>query len=270
MLVVTCIKQVPDTTQVKVDPVTGTLIREGVPFIMNPFDVHALEESLRLKDKYGFRVAVISMGPPNAEVTLRKALALGVDETILLSDRAFGGADTLATSLVLAEAIKRLGQQQEVILVLCGRQTIDGDTAQVGPGIATRMGYSQLTLVDRIENIDIQAKKVRVSRRLEGRHEIVEAPLPAMIAVLREINRPRYPTVPMRLIAEDAPVTLWNNKVMGLREDNIGLKGSATQVRKIFSPERARGEILGDGVVNPEEAARLLIDKLTEKNILCL
>jgi len=270
MLVVTCIKQVPDTTQVKVDPVTGTLIREGVPFIMNPFDVHALEESLRLKDKYGFRVAVISMGPPNAEVTLRKALALGVDETILLSDRAFGGADTLATSLVLAEAIKRLGQQQEVILVLCGRQTIDGDTAQVGPGIATRLGYSQLTLVDRIENIDIQAKKVRVSRRLEGRHEIVEAPLPAMIAVLREINRPRYPTVPMRLIAEDAPVTLWNNKVMGLREDNIGLKGSATQVRKIFSPERARGEILGDGVVNPEEAARLLIDKLTEKNILCL
>jgi electron transfer flavoprotein beta subunit len=270
MLVVTCIKQVPDTTQVKVDPVTGTLIREGVPFIMNPFDVHALEESLRLKDKYGFRVAVISMGPPNAEVTLRKALALGVDETILLSDRAFGGADTLATSLVLAEAIKRLGQQQEVILVLCGRQTIDGDTAQVGPGIATRLGYSQLTLVDRIENMDIQAKKVRVSRRLEGRHEIVEAPLPAMIAVLREINRPRYPTVPMRLIAEDAPVTLWNNKVMGLREDNIGLKGSATQVRKIFSPERARGEILGDGVVNPEEAARLLIDKLTEKNILCL
>ena len=270
MLVVSCIKQVPDTTQVKVDPVTGTLIREGVPFIMNPFDVHALEESLRLKDKYGFRVAVISMGPPNAEVTLRKALALGVDETILLSDRAFGGADTLATSLVLAEAIKRLGQQQEVILVLCGRQTIDGDTAQVGPGIATRLGYSQLTLVDRIENIDIQAKKVRVSRRLEGRHEIVEAPLPAMIAVLREINRPRYPTVPMRLIAEDAPVTLWNNKVMGVREDNIGLKGSATQVRKIFSPERARGELLGNGVVNPEEAARLLIDKLTEKNILCL
>src|SRR4030043_1850587 len=125
MLIVTCVKQVPDTTQVKVDPVTGTLIREGVPFIMNPFDVHALEESLRLKDKYGLRVAVISMGPPNAEVTLRKALALGVDETILLSDRAFGGAETLATSLVLAEAIKRLGQQQEVILVLCGRQTID-------------------------------------------------------------------------------------------------------------------------------------------------
>jgi len=270
MLVVTCVKQVPDTTQVKVDPNTGTLIREGVPFIINPFDTHALEESLRLKDKYGFRVAVISMGPPNTEVTLKKALALGADEAILLSDRAFGGADTLATSLVLAEAIKRLSQKEELAVVICGRQTIDGDTAQVGPGIATRLGYPQLTLVDRIENVDLQAKKVRVSRKLEGRHEIVEAPLPAMIAVLREINRPRYPSVPMRLMAEEAPVTLWNNKVMGLREDTIGLKGSATQVRKIFSPQRAKGEILGNGANNPREAANLLVDKLIEKGILCL
>jgi electron transfer flavoprotein beta subunit len=270
MLVVTCVKQVPDTTQVKVDPNTGTLIREGVPFIINPFDTHALEESLRLKDKYGFRVAVISMGPPNTEVTLKKALALGADEAILLSDRAFGGADTLATSLVLAEAIKRLGQKEEVAMVICGRQTIDGDTAQVGPGIATRLGYPQLTLVDRIENVDLQAKKARVRRRLEGRHEIVESPLPAMIAVLREINHPRYPTVPMRLMAEEAPVTLWNNKVMGLRDETIGLKGSATQVRRIFSPQRARGEILGNGANNPREAANLLVDKLIEKGILCL
>jgi electron transfer flavoprotein beta subunit len=270
MLVVTCVKQVPDTTQIKVDPITGTLVREGVPFIMNPYDTHALEESLRLKEKYGFRVAVISMGPPNAEVTLRKALTLGADEAILLSDRAFGGADTLATSLVLAEAIKKLGQKEEVAIVLCGRQTIDGDTAQVGPGVATRLGYPQLTLVDRIENVDLQTKKVRVNRRLEGRHEIVEASLPALIAVLREINHLRYPTVPMRLMMEETRVTLWTNKVMGLREETIGLKGSATQVRKIFSPQRGRGEILGDGATKPEEAAGLLIDKLTEKGILCL
>ena len=268
MLVVTCVKQVPDTTQVKVDPVTGTLIREGVPFIINPFDTHALEESLRLKEKYGFRVAVISMGPPSAEVTLRKAMALGADEAILLSDRAFGGADTLATSLVLAEAIKRLGQKEEVAMVLCGRQTIDGDTAQVGPGIATRLNYPQLTLVDRIENVDLQARRVRVSRKLEGRHEVVQSSLPAMIAVVREINRPRYPTVPMRLMADDARVTSWNNKVLGLREDTIGLKGSATQVRRIFSPQRARGEILGDGVSNPQEAANLLVDKLIERGLL--
>ena len=270
MLVVACVKQVPDTTQVKVDPVTGTLVREGVPFIMNPYDTHALEESLRLKDRYGVHVAVISMGPPNAEVTLRKALALGVDESILLSDRAFGGADTLATSMVLAEAIKRLSQKEEIALVICGRQTIDGDTAQVGPGIATRLGYTQLTLVDHIEHLDLKAKKVRVRRKLEGRHEIVEAPLPSMLAVFREINKPRYPTVPLRLMSEDAPVVLWDNKIMDLDNSTIGLKGSPTQVRKIFSPEGAQGEIIGDGENNPEKAAHLLISKLIEKDMLYL
>jgi electron transfer flavoprotein beta subunit len=268
MLVVACIKQVPDTTQVKIDPDTGTLIREGVPFIVNPFDTHSLEESLRLKDKYGFRVAAISMGPPNTEVTLRKALALGADEVILLSDRVFGGADTLATSRVLAEAIRRLSEKEEVALVICGRQTIDGDTAQVGPGIATRLGYAQLTLVDQVQNVDLGAKRVTVRRKLEGRHEIVEAPLPALITVVREINHPRYPTVPMRLTAEEAEVILWDNKVMQLAEDTIGLRGSPTQVRRIFSPERPKGEILGDGLNEPVEAARILIDTLVERDII--
>ena len=270
MLVITCVKQVPDTTQVKIDPVTGTLIREGIPFIINPFDTQALEESLRLKDKYGLRVVTISMGPPNTEVTLRKTLALGADETILLSDRVFGGADTLATSMVLAEAIKRLAQKEEVAIVFCGKQTIDGDTAQVGPGIATRLRYSQLTLVDQIQNVNLETKKVRVRRKLEGRHEIVEAPLPAMITVVREINQPRYPTVPMRLMSEDAEVSLWDNKVMELLEETIGLKGSATLVRKIFSPERAKGEILGDEMNNPKEAAHLLVDTLLGKDIITL
>jgi electron transfer flavoprotein beta subunit len=268
MLIVTCIKQVPDTTQVKVDPVTGTLVREGVPFIMNPFDTHALEESLRLKDTYGFRIAVISMGPPNTEVTLKKALALGVDEAILLSDRAFGGADTLATSKVLAEAIKQLSEKEELAMIICGKQTIDGDTAQVGPGIATRLGCAQLTLVDLIQSVDMDAKKVVVRRKLEGRHEVVEAKLPAMISVVREINQPRYPTVPMRLMAEGATVALWDNNVMKLDVETIGLNGSPTQVRKIFSPERAKGEILGDGADDPEGAAKLLIDKLVEKDLL--
>ncbi|MBN2438364.1 MAG: electron transfer flavoprotein subunit beta/FixA family protein [Deltaproteobacteria bacterium] len=270
MLVVACVKQVPDTTQVKIDPVTGTLVREGVPFIMNPFDAQALEESLKLKDKYGLRVAVISMGPPNTEVTLRKTLSVGVDEAILLSDRAFGGADTLATSMVLAEAIRRLSQREEVAAVICGKQTIDGDTAQVGPGIATRLKYSQLTLVDQIQNVNLKTKKVRVRRKLEGRHEIVEAPMPALITVVREINQPRYPTVPMRLISEEREVTLWNNKVMQLAEEDIGLKGSATQVRKIFSPQRAQGQVLGDGCNRPEEAAHLLIDTLVGKDIISL
>jgi len=216
MLVVACIKQVPDTTQVQIDPVTNTLVREGIPFIVNPYDTHAIEESLRLKDQLGVRVAAISMGPPNAEATLRKALALGVDQAILLSDRVFGGADTLATSHVLSEAIKRLGEQGEVGLVICGKQTIDGDTAQVGPGIATRLGLSQLTLVDRIEQLDLQNRRIRVRRKLEGRHEIVEAPLPAMLTVVRELNRPRYPTVPLRLESQDREVKVWNNEVLKL------------------------------------------------------
>jgi electron transfer flavoprotein beta subunit len=267
MLVVACVKQVPDTTQVKIDPDTGTLIREGVPFIINPFDTHALEESLRLKDKYGFRVATISMGPPNTEVTLRKTLALGADRAILLSDRVFGGADTLATSMVIAEAVKRLAQEEEVVMVICGKQTIDGDTAQVGPGIASRCGYSQLTLVDQVRSVDVEARKAVVRRKLEGRHEIVEATLPAVLTVVREINRPRYPTVPMRLKAEEAEVKLWDNKVMQLDETAIGLKGSPTQVRRIFSPERVMGEILGDGMNKPEEAARLLVDTLVSKDL---
>lgn len=269
MLIVVCIKQVPDTTQVQIDPVTNTLVREGIPFIVNPYDTHALEEALRLKDQFGCSVAAISMGPPNAEATLKKALALGVDKAILLSDRVFGGADTLATSNVLAAAITRLNSEvDEVGLVLCGKQTIDGDTAQVGPGIASRLSQQQLTLVDKVLSVDFKAKTIRVSRKLEGRHEIVEAPLPAMLTVVRELNRPRYPRVPMRLAAADAQVEVWNNQVLKLDEQSIGLKGSPTWVSKIFSPERIQGEILGDGYGDPDGTAKMLIEKLLAKDML--
>ena len=270
MQVVACIKQVPDTTQVQIDPKTNTLIRDGIPIITNPYDTHALEESLRLRDSYGLRAVALSMGPPNAEVTLRKACALGVDEAILLSDRCFGGADTLATSRVLAAAISRLSEQDEVGVVICGKQTIDGDTAQVGPGIASRLDFSQLTLVDRIEHFDPVGRKIRVRRKLEGRHEIVEAPLPALLTVVRELNRPRYPTVPMRLDAQSVEVKVWNNQVLQLDEQTIGLKGSPTWVSRIFSPERDKGEILGDGLNDPLGTAHLLVDKLLDKDLLVL
>jgi electron transfer flavoprotein beta subunit len=268
MLVVVCVKQVPDTTQVKIDPVTNTLIREGIPFIMNPFDTHALEEALILKDRFGVRVAAISMGPPNTEMTLRKALSLGIDEAVLLSDRAFGGADTLATSMVLSEAIKKLALMDELILVLCGKQTIDGDTAQVGPGIAIRLNLVPLTLVDRIEDLDIKNKRIIASRKLEGRHEKVQARLPALLTLVREINKPRYPRVPLRLEAQDMPVELWDNNVMNLDVNQIGLKGSPTSVRRIFSPEREQGEILGDGVNDPSGASAILVEKLLQKELL--
>ena len=271
MLIVACIKQVPDTTQVKIDPVTNTLVREGIPFIMNPYDTHAMEAALQLKDQFGCRVAVLSMGPPNAEATLRKALSAGVDRAILLSDRVFGGADTLATSKVLAAAIAKLNDEVEPVgLVICGKQTIDGDTAQVGPGIAVRLGYQQLTLVDKVEELDMVNKKLVVSRKLEGRHERVQAPLPSMLTVVRELNRPRYPTVPMRLAAATAEVEVWDNSVLQLDPQTIGLKGSPTWVSKIFSPQRDKGEIVGDGYGDPEGAVTLLLGKLMEKDLLPL
>ena len=270
MYVVACIKQVPDTTQVQIDPVTNTLVRDGIPFIVNPYDTHALEESLRLKARYGFKAAALSMGPPNAEATLRKALALGVDEAILLSDRAFGGADTLSTSNVLAAAVRKLAQEEEIGIVFCGKQTIDGDTAQVGPGIAIRLGFSQLTLVDRIEHLDFINKKIRVRRKLEGRYEIVEARLPAMITVVRELNRPRYPTVPMRIKAAREEVRVWDNGVLQLDPNTIGLKGSPTWVSRIFSPERSQGEMLGNGLQDPAGTARLLVERLVARDMLAL
>jgi electron transfer flavoprotein beta subunit len=268
MIVVACIKQVPDTTQVQIDPVTNTLVRDGIPFIVNPYDSHALEESLRLKDSHGFTAVALSMGPPNAEATLRKALSLGVDRSLLLSDRVFGGADTLSTSNVLAAAIQKLSEEDEIGIVFCGKQTIDGDTAQVGPGIAVRLGYSQLTLVDRIENIDQENKRITVRRKLEGRYEIVEAKLPAMITVVRELNRPRYPTVPMRLASVRAEVEVWSNEQLKLDVNTVGLKGSPTWVSRIFSPERTKGEIVGEGMSDPIAAARLLVDRLLDGDLL--
>jgi len=270
MQIIACIKQVPDTTQVQIDPVTNTLVREGIPFIVNPYDTHAVEESLRLRDSHGFTVTAISMGPPNAEATLRKALAVGVDRAILLTDRVFGGADTLATSNVLTEAIRLLDKEEEVGIIFCGKQTIDGDTAQVGPGIATRLGCTQLTLVDKILELDLAKRKIKVSRKLEGRHEIVEAPLPVMITVVRELNRPRYPTVPGRLSSLEKEVEQWTNQTLKLDEQQIGLKGSPTWVSKIFSPQRDKGEMIGDGVNDPVGTANLLIDKLLSKDLLSM
>jgi electron transfer flavoprotein beta subunit len=264
MYIVVCVKMVPDTTQVKIDPVTNTLVREGVPFITNPFDTHALEEALRLKDRYGARVTAVSMGPPTAENVLRRALSLGADDAVLLSDRVFGGADTLATSRVLAEAIVKLGEKQPVDLVLCGKQTIDGDTAQVGPGIASRLNFSQLTLVDKVIEIDTRKRIIRAQRKLEEYHELVEAGLPALITVEREINIPRYPTVPGRLDAEEAAMPLWNNSVLKLDAKTIGLQGSPTQVRRIFAPEREKGEIIPGTGDHRTQAVNAMTDKLAD------
>lgn len=268
--VVVCVKMVPDTTQVQIDPVTNTLVRKDIPFITNPFDTRAVEESLRLKDRYEAHVTAISMGPPSAEAVLRRALSLGVDEAVLLSDMAFGGADTLATSKVLAEAIRRLSQHRAVDLVICGQQTIDGDTAQVGPGIACRLGMSQLTLVEEISRIDQEAGEIRVRRRLEQHQEIVEASLPALVTVVREINVPRYPTVPGRLAAADAPMPTWSNGVLKMEAEKIGLRGSPTQVKRIFAPQRSRGEVVQGEAENRDAAVQRVLEKLVDWDVVRL
>ena len=176
---VVCIKQVPDTTQVRIDPETTPLVREGIPAIINPFDLHAIEAAARIKERYGGACTLLSMGPPQAVEALQKALSFGADRAILLSDRALIGSDTLATSAALAAGIRKLGQEQAVDLVLCGKQTIDGDTAQVGPGIATRLGITQITYVGAVESIDLEARRLRARRILEGAEERVEATPPA-------------------------------------------------------------------------------------------
>jgi electron transfer flavoprotein beta subunit len=268
MHIVVCIKMVPDTTQVSIDPVTNTLIREGIPFIANPFDTHAVEAALSIKDSLGARVTALSMGPLPAEIVLRRAIALGADSAVLLSDRAFGGSDTLATSKIIATAIERLSTEEPVDLVICGRQTIDGDTGQVGPGIATRLSYAQVTLVDRILEVDPGGRRIVVRRKFEKRYEVVEAHLPALITVVRETNRPRYPSVPGRLDSQEAHIRAWNNEVLKLDPDSIGLKGSPTWVKRIFAPEREKGEIIEGLGENRDRAVGLIVEKMEEWGII--
>ena len=260
MHIVVSMKQVPDTTQVRIDPDTNTLIREGVPSIINPFDVHAIEEALRLRERYGGKVTLLSMGPPQAQESLQKGLSLGADAAFLLSDRAFSGADTLATSCALAAAIGKLSEQEPVDLVICGKQTIDGDTAQVGPGIARRLELAQLTYVDQVVSLDEAGRTITVRRKLEGAHEVVRAPLPALLTVVKEINEPRYAHLPELIRALRTQIPVWTAETLGVDPECIGLKGSPTKVRRIFAPPRRGGgeQVEGD----PETAAAAVLDKL--------
>jgi electron transfer flavoprotein beta subunit len=236
MHIVCCIKQVPDTTQVKIDPETNTLIRAGVESICNPYDMVAAEAAVQLKEKYGGKVTVITMGPPQAESALRDCLALGVDEAILLSDRAFAGADTLATSYTLAQAITNISATEPVDLVLCGKQAIDGDTAQTGPGIATRLGYNQFTYVSQVVGVSPEKKTITVRREVEGGSEIIEGSLPALLTIELELSTPRYASLPSLVRAIRQEVKVWGASNTGAVPERLGLKGSPTSVNKIFIP----------------------------------
>ena len=265
---VVCVKQVPDTTQVRVDPDTGSLIRKGVPSIINPFDLHAVEAALDLKDKFGGQVTALSMGPPQAEEALRKLLGFGIDRAILLSDRAFGGSDTLATTYALSCAMKKIATQQPVDLVICGKQSIDGDTGQVGPGLAHRLGFSQLTYICSLKEIDLEAGVIRAWRQREDGRELLEAKLPAALTVTETCNQIRYAALPDLIAAADKPVEVWNVDDVGADRALLGLKGSPTRVKKIFAPPaRQRGEILSTPGGDPAAAAALLMERLGERGI---
>jgi electron transfer flavoprotein beta subunit len=258
-----CTKQVPDTTDVKINPDTGTLIREGVESITNPFDEFAIEEALLTREKYGGEVHVISMGPPQAVEVLRNAMAMGVDQSYLISDEAFAGADTLATAYTIAKAIEKIG---DVDLVICGKQAIDGDTAQVGPGIATRLKIPQLTYVSKVREIDPEGKKIVVERMLEDGKEVVECSLPALITVMKDINDPRLPSLLGIKKAARAEIPTWTVADLPVDPDKVGFDGSPTWVMRVFTPEqRGGGEILQGEI--PEVVSQL-VDKLLEAKVL--
>lgn len=262
MDIIVCIKQVPDTTEVKINPETNTLVREGVPSVVNPFDENAVEAALQLKEKHGGKVTVITMGPPQAAEALKTSVAMGVDEVALVSDRAFAGSDTWATSYTLAQTIKKLGNYD---LILCGKQAIDGDTAQVGPGIAEWLGIPQVTFAVKID-ADPTNKKAKVERLLEEVNEVVETPLPCMVTVVKQMNTPRLPSLKGLMRAKKVEVKSFNAQSIEADPKNIGLNGSPTSVVKIFSPPpKGGGEILTG---EPADIVDNLLGKLKERKII--
>lgn len=258
MHIVVCIKQVPDSAQIRVHPVTNTIMRQGVPTIINPYDLFALEEALRLRDKFGGEVTVLTMGPPSAEDSLRKALTFGADRAVLLTDRFFAGSDTLATSFALATAITKIGQTWGVPdLVFTGKQTIDGDTAQVGPGIAKRLGLMQITYVAKIAEYDPAERTITLERRAEGGTQVLKSKLPCLVAMLEATNEMRRGTMVDALRAARAEVVKWNAKDAGVTDLNMcGLKGSPTIVKRVFAPsarsEKAKFIEAGEGGSLPD------------------
>jgi electron transfer flavoprotein beta subunit len=240
MHIVVCMKQVPDSAQIRVHPVTNTIMRQGVPTIINPYDLFALEEALRLRDQIGGEVTVLTMGPPMAEDSLRKALTFGADRAVLLTDRSFAGSDTLATSYALSVALAKISQEfgaPEIIFT--GKQTIDGDTAQVGPGIAKRLGLNQLTYVAKIAELDPAAGSITVERRAEGGIQLLSTRLPVLITMLEGVNEIRRGSLASAYRAAGEAIVTWSAADAGITDlSKCGLRGSPTIVKKVFAPSQ--------------------------------
>ena len=266
MNICVCIKQVPDTNEIKVDPVTHTLVRKGVPSIVNPFDTYAQEVGVRLKEKLGGKVVVISMGPEQAKEAIKTCLSVGADAGYLISSRKFGGSDTLATSYILSEAIKAVEEKEglKFDLILCGKQAVDGDTAQVGPQIAEHLG---LPVISYAQDIKVEGDSVIVQRQFEDRYHVLKAKMPCLITALSELNEPRYMTPGGIFDACDAEITTWGRADLTTLDDaNIGLAGSPTKIAKASDKVRkGAGEKV---TLDPEEAVDYIMDKLAEKHVI--
>jgi electron transfer flavoprotein beta subunit len=252
--IVVCIKQVPDTAEVRINPETNTLIREGVPSIINPYDLHALEAALQIRERAGGKVTVITMGPPQAEEALREAVSMGADDVRLISDRAFAGADTWATSYALYKAIEKIGYD----VILCGKQAIDGDTAQVGPEVAEFLTIPHISYVRRID--EVSNDRIKVQRLMDEGYDVVESPLPVLLTVVKEINTPRLPSLKGKMAAKKAVITKMDLAAIGAEEENVGLKGSPTQVKNIFAPQAKTDRKMLQGSV--DEQIDALINEL--------
>ncbi len=259
MNIVVCVKQVPDTNEVRIDPVKGTLIREGVPSIMNPDDKAALEFALQVKDEHGGKVSVISMGPPQAEDVLREALAMGADEAFLVTDRAFGGADTWATSKTIAGAVNKLDYD----LIVCGRQAIDGDTAQVGPEMAEHLHVPNISYA---QSLKVDGNEVEVKRLYDEGYHVVRAKMPVLVTALSEAVKPRYMTPKGIHDAYKKEIKQWTRADVPVDDSNIGLKGSPTKVAQSFPKSvKAPGMKIEESV---EKSVQFIMDKLQEKYLL--
>ena len=261
MKIIVCIKQVPNTTEIKIDPVTNTLKRDGVPSIINPDDKAALEAALQLKDSYGAQVTVLTMGPPQAEKALREALAMGADDAHLITDRVFGGSDTLATSTIIAAAVKKLGAD----LVLCGRQAIDGDTAQVGPQIAEHLDLPQITYAAGISYCE-ECGKLTVKRQFEDRYQTLQVKLPCLVTVLSTMVKPRYMNVWDIVNQDEKEIGKITNEDLQLEKANIGLSGSPTKVKASFTKQLDKTvETLE---LNAEDAAKTIVAALQQRHLI--
>lgn len=267
--IVVCIKQVPDSREIRIDPKDNTLIRQGVPSIVNFYDLHGLEEALCIKDELGARVTVVTMGPPPAEKSLKECISLGADEAVLVTDRGFAGADTLATSYVIAKTIEKVAEEWgPVDMVFCGKQTLDGDTGQVGPGIACRLDLEQLTYVSKVDEVDGEKRTVRVHRLLEDGVEVVETKMPVLLTALKELNKVRRASLPGMLRAARYKPVVWTTADFpDIDRAQIGLKGSPTIVSKTWVPEiRAVQCEMIEGE-DAEQIATLIGEKLWEEEL---